>query len=65
MAILNNYFIPPLAEVGWALGDERQHGLDPAWDAREAEQPCRLLEEEMILSFYDRYPKGIPGRALR
>ena len=44
MAILNNYFIPPLAEVGWALGDGRQHGLDPAWDAREAEQPCRLLE---------------------
>ena len=26
MAILNNYFIPPLAEVGWALGDGRQHG---------------------------------------
>ena len=24
-------------EVGWALGDGREHGDDPAWDAAEAE----------------------------
>ena len=24
-------------EVGWALGDGKEHGDDPAWDAAEAE----------------------------
>jgi starch phosphorylase len=47
-------------EVGWALGDGREHGEDPAWDAYEAEQLYRLLEEEMIPAFYDRDPNGIP-----
>jgi len=47
-------------EVGWALGDGREHGDDPAWDAREAEQLYRLLEEEVIPAFYDRDPNGIP-----
>jgi len=47
-------------EVGWALGDGREHGDDPAWDAREAEQLYRLLEEEVIPTFYDRDPNGIP-----
>jgi starch phosphorylase len=46
--------------VGWALGDGREHGEDPAWDAREAEQLYRLLEEEVIPAFYDRVPNGIP-----
>lgn len=47
-------------EVGWALGDGREHGDDPAWDAREAEQLYRLLEEEVIPAFYDRDAGGIP-----
>ncbi|MEJ2100290.1 MAG: alpha-glucan family phosphorylase, partial [Desulfobacterales bacterium] len=47
-------------EVGWALGDGREHGDDPAWDAREAEQLYRLLEEEVIPAFYDRDSNGIP-----
>ena len=47
-------------EVGWALGDGREHGNDPAWDAVEAEQLYRLLEEEVIPTFYDRGPDGIP-----
>jgi starch phosphorylase len=47
-------------EVGWALGDGREHGEDPAWDAREAEQLYRLLEEEVLPAFYDRDPNGIP-----
>ena len=46
--------------VGWALGDGQEHGEDPAWDAREAEQLYRLLEEEVIPAFYDRDPNGIP-----
>jgi glucan phosphorylase len=46
-------------EVSWALGDGQEHGDDPAWDAREAEQLYRLLEEEVIPAFYDRDTKGI------
>jgi glycogen phosphorylase len=48
------------AEVGWALGDGYEHGDDPAWDAREAEQLYRLLEEEVIPAFYNRDSNGIP-----
>jgi starch phosphorylase len=48
-------------EVGWAIGDGREHGEDPAWDAQEAEQLYRLLEQEVIPAFYDRGPDGIPS----
>ena len=47
-------------EVGWAIGDGREHGEDPAWDAHEAEQLYRLLEQEVIPAFYDRGLNGIP-----
>ncbi|MFZ0135168.1 MAG: alpha-glucan family phosphorylase, partial [Desulfobacterales bacterium] len=48
-------------EVGWAIGDGREHGEDPNWDAYEAEQLYCLLEQEVIPAFYDRGPDGIPG----
>ena len=47
-------------EVGWALGDGLEHGDDPAWDAREAEQLYNLLEQEVIPEFYKRDNSGIP-----
>jgi starch phosphorylase len=47
-------------EVGWALGDGQEHDNDPAWDAWEADQLYRLLEEEVIPTFYDRDSQGIP-----
>jgi starch phosphorylase len=47
-------------DVGWALGDGKEHGDDPAWDAVEAEALYALLEKEVIPEFYDRDPKGIP-----
>jgi starch phosphorylase len=47
-------------EVGWALGDGREHGDDPAWDAAEAEALYGLLEREVIPEFYTRDKKGIP-----
>jgi starch phosphorylase len=47
-------------EVGWALGDGREHGDDPAWDAAEAEALYDLLEREVIPEFYTRGEKGIP-----
>ncbi|MBN2188951.1 MAG: alpha-glucan family phosphorylase [Chitinispirillaceae bacterium] len=48
-------------ETGWALGDGREHGDDPAWDAHEAEQLYRLLEEEVVPEFYTRDSNDIPG----
>jgi starch phosphorylase len=47
-------------EVGWALGDGREHGDDPAWDAVEADALYDLLEREVIPEFYARDKNGIP-----
>jgi len=47
-------------EVGWALGDGLEHPDDPGLDDREAEQLYKLLEEEVVPSFYDRNADGIP-----
>ena len=47
-------------EVGWALGDGREHGDDPAWDAVEANALYDLLEREVIPQFYARDESGIP-----
>ena len=48
-------------EVGWALGDGKEHGDDPAWDAAEAEALYRLLEDEVVPEFYTRDSNGIPA----
>jgi starch phosphorylase len=48
-------------DVGWALGDVREHGDDPAWDAAEAEALYSLLEREVIPEFYTRDANGIPA----
>jgi starch phosphorylase len=48
-------------DVGWALGDGLEHGDDPAWDAKEAEQLYTLLEQEVIPEFYERDNSGIPA----
>ena len=47
-------------EVGWAIGDMREHGDDPAWDAAEAEALYGLLEREIVPEFYSRDEHGIP-----
>jgi starch phosphorylase len=47
-------------EVGWALGDGREHGDDPAWDAAEANALYDLLEHEVAPEFYERNNEGIP-----
>ena len=47
-------------EVGWALGDGREHGDDPALDAVEAAALYDLLEREVIPEFYARDENGIP-----
>jgi starch phosphorylase len=48
-------------EVGWALGDRKEHGDDPAWDAAEAGALYDLLEREVIPEFYTRDEQGIPS----
>jgi starch phosphorylase len=47
-------------EVGWALGDGREHGDDSVLDATEAEALYDLLEREVIPEFYARDGEGIP-----
>jgi starch phosphorylase len=47
-------------EVGWAIGDGREHGDDPSWDAAEAESLYAVLEGEVIPQFYLRDEHGIP-----
>jgi starch phosphorylase len=49
-------------EVGWAIGDRREHGDDPSWDAAEAQALYALLESEVIPEFYSRDDSGIPRR---
>jgi starch phosphorylase len=48
-------------ELGWSLGDRQEHNSDPAWDAAEAAELYRLLEEEITPLFYhDRDAQGCP-----
>ncbi len=49
-------------EVGWAIGDGREHGDDPCWDATEAETLYAVLEREVTPEFYARDERGIPRR---
>jgi starch phosphorylase len=48
-------------EVGWAIGDQQDHGDDPAWDAAEADALYALLEGDVASAFYTRDEHGIPG----
>jgi starch phosphorylase len=47
-------------DVGWALGDGKEHHDDPAWDAVEADALYTTLEEQVVPEFYSRDPNGIP-----
>jgi starch phosphorylase len=47
-------------DVGWAIGDGREHGDDPSWDAIDAESLYAVLEKEVVPGFYSRDEHGIP-----
>ncbi len=47
-------------EVGWALGDGKEHDEDLSWDAIEAEELYNLLEQEVVPLFYKRDLNNIP-----
>jgi len=49
-----------IPEVGWALGDGKEHGYNPNWDNAEANTLYDLLEREVIPEFYMRDEKKIP-----
>ncbi|NOY52109.1 MAG: glycosyltransferase family 1 protein [Deltaproteobacteria bacterium] len=51
-------------EVGWALGDGREHPAGE-WDRLEAEQLYHLLEEEVIPEFYNRNGNDLPEAWIR
>jgi starch phosphorylase len=46
-------------DVGWALGDERNHNTS-RHDGDDAEQLYKLLEEQIVPMFYDRDTVGVP-----
>ena len=48
-------------DVGWAIGDGKEHGEDSGWDAREAETLYSLLEAEVVPEFYERDDSGMPA----
>ena len=52
-------------EVGWALGDGREHGDDPAWDAVEANALYDLLEREVFPSSIPETRAAFPRRGSR
>jgi starch phosphorylase len=47
-------------EVGWAIGDGKDRGDDPLWDAAEADAMYALLEGDVTSAFYTRDTQGIP-----
>jgi starch phosphorylase len=52
-------------EVGWALGDGREHGADPNWDVLDANALYGLLEREVIPEFFTRDAHGTPTAWVR
>ena len=47
-------------EIGWALGDGREHDNDPSWEASEAFNLYEILEKTIIPEFYTRDSSLIP-----
>ena len=47
------------ADVGWKIGDAQEHA-EPDWDAHEADELYRLLENDIVPEFYTRDISGIP-----
>ncbi|MBU0908971.1 MAG: alpha-glucan family phosphorylase [Proteobacteria bacterium] len=47
-------------ELGWALGDGKEHEDHAAWDSAEAEVLYTMLEQDIIPAFYNRDGSGIP-----
>ncbi len=51
--------------VGWALGDGKEHGADPRLDGIEAAQLYEILEAQVIPEFYARDAGNLPRAWVR
>jgi len=51
-------------EIGWAIGDGREHGEDAAWDTSEVDNLYTMLEQQVVPEFYDRDAQGLPSKWL-
>ncbi len=49
-------------QVGWSIGDGKEHSDDPFWDEKEAMELYDKLENEIIPTFYERDEHGIPRK---
>jgi starch phosphorylase len=49
-----------LPDLGWAVGDGKEHANDPDWDRAEAAMLCDVLEREVVPEFYHRDEENIP-----
>ena len=47
-------------DVGWSIGDGKEHNSDPAWDVIESEQLYQRLEDDIAPLFYTRDAQGLP-----
>ena len=47
-------------DVGWSIGDGKEHDSDTNWDLIDTEQLYQRLENEIIPLFYARDDKGLP-----
>jgi len=52
-------------DVGWALGDGKEHNWDPVWEQSEAESLYSILEQKVVPLFYERDGKDLPREWLR
>ncbi len=49
---------------GWAIGEEREYSSQDEQDWHDSQHLYRILEQEVIPTYYDRGPDGIPHRWL-
>ncbi|MGB9753442.1 alpha-glucan family phosphorylase [Roseiflexus castenholzii] len=49
---------------GWAIGEEREYSNQDEQDWHDSQHLYRILEQEVIPTYYDRGPDGIPHRWL-
>lgn len=60
LSVLDGWWAEAYApEFGWAIGNSDER-MEPKWDAVEADELFRLLEQEVVPAFYRRDEAGIP-----
>ncbi|MBS1170953.1 MAG: alpha-glucan phosphorylase [Burkholderiaceae bacterium] len=61
LSVLDGWWAEAYApEVGWAIGDGKEHVDHALWDASDAAQLYDLLEHDVVPEFYARNDQGLP-----